>query len=92
MQVGILPTDTFPAFVCDVENRDACERLYDIKRISHKKPLSILCRSFHDVVRALRSTIIPLCQAHTCASAVPKASSCCPPVLTTGCLAAEYAI
>lgn len=27
-EVGILPTDTYPAFVCDVENRKAVELMY----------------------------------------------------------------
>lgn len=30
-QVGIIPTDTLPALVADLENRDACLKLYRIK-------------------------------------------------------------
>ena len=31
MQVGIIPTDTMPAIVCDLENREAVLKLYTIK-------------------------------------------------------------
>lgn len=31
MQVGIIPTDTFPAFVCDLADKAAVQRLYQIK-------------------------------------------------------------
>lgn len=47
--MGIIPTDSLPAIVCDVGDRDAVERLYGIKNISPKKPLSILCRGFADI-------------------------------------------
>lgn len=47
--VGIVPTDTVYAIVCDLTNRDAVDRLYRLKRMDQKKPLSILCRSFQDV-------------------------------------------
>ncbi len=48
-QVGILPTDTYPALVCDVDARNAIERLYSAKGMAANKPLSILCRNFTDV-------------------------------------------
>mmetsp|Transcript_9436 Transcript_9436/g.28394 ORF Transcript_9436/g.28394 Transcript_9436/m.28394 type:complete len:294 (+) Transcript_9436:279-1160(+) len=47
--VGILTTDTFPAFVCDLENRDAVQKLYQLKGLSPTQPLSILCASFSDI-------------------------------------------
>jgi len=47
--VGIIPTDTLPAIVCDLENRDAVLRLYAVKDMDPKKPLSILCRDFKDI-------------------------------------------
>lgn len=47
--VGIIPTDTVYAIVCDLENRQAIDRLYRIKNMDPMKPLSILCRSFQDV-------------------------------------------
>ena len=49
VQVGILPTDTFPAFVCDLDNRDAVQRLYQIKGLPASQPLSILCASFRNI-------------------------------------------
>eukprot|EP00803_Ostreobium_quekettii_P009755 evm.model.scf_182.2 EVM.evm.TU.scf_182.2 scf_182:30063-33589(+) len=47
--VGIIPTDTLPAVVCDVGDKDAVERLYAAKDLDPKKPLSILCRGFSDI-------------------------------------------
>ncbi|GAX73974.1 hypothetical protein CEUSTIGMA_g1424.t1 [Chlamydomonas eustigma] len=47
--VGIIPTDTLPAIVADLQNRDAVLRLYAVKEMSSKKPLSILCRNFQDI-------------------------------------------
>ena len=49
LQVGIIPTDTLPAIVCDLENRDAVLRLYAVKGMDPKKPLSLLCRDFRDI-------------------------------------------
>ena len=48
-QLGILPTDTYPALVCDVDARKAVERLYAAKGMSPKKQLAILVRSFADI-------------------------------------------
>ena len=48
-QVGILPTDTYPAIVCDIDDRQAVEKLYRIKGLSPKKQLSILCRHMQDI-------------------------------------------
>jgi len=42
--LGVIPTDTNYAFVCDVADRNAVERLYRVKGLDAKKPLSILCR------------------------------------------------
>ncbi|KAJ9512565.1 hypothetical protein QJQ45_018942 [Haematococcus lacustris] len=42
--VGIIPTDTLPALVVDLENKDAVMKLYRAKELDPKKPLSILCK------------------------------------------------
>lgn len=47
--VGVVPTDSSPALVCDLESRDAVQLLYDLKGAAPSKQLSILCRSFSDV-------------------------------------------
>ncbi|XP_075491937.1 uncharacterized protein LOC142530044 isoform X4 [Primulina tabacum] len=47
--VGVIPTDTVYALVCDLRNNSAIERLRRIKDIQPTKPLSILCRSFRDI-------------------------------------------
>eukprot|EP00197_Chlamydomonas_leiostraca_P009623 CAMPEP_0202862172 /NCGR_PEP_ID=MMETSP1391-20130828/3309_1 /ASSEMBLY_ACC=CAM_ASM_000867 /TAXON_ID=1034604 /ORGANISM="Chlamydomonas leiostraca, Strain SAG 11-49" /LENGTH=277 /DNA_ID=CAMNT_0049541669 /DNA_START=95 /DNA_END=928 /DNA_ORIENTATION=- len=47
--VGIIPTDTLPALVAPLEDRDAVARLYGAKQLDPKKPLSILVRNFQDV-------------------------------------------
>ncbi|KAK3036447.1 hypothetical protein RJ639_030046 [Escallonia herrerae] len=47
--VGVIPTDTVYAMVCDVKNHSAIERLRRINNVETLKPLSILCHSFHDI-------------------------------------------
>lgn len=47
--IGVIPTDTVYAIVCDLKNRAAVERLYRVKNMDPKKPLSIVCRSFQDI-------------------------------------------
>ena len=47
--MGILPTDTYPALVCDLEAKAAVQKIYDIKQMSPSKQLSILCRSLTDI-------------------------------------------
>ncbi|KAI3409737.1 YrdC-like domain-containing protein [Psidium guajava] len=47
--VGVIPTDTVYAIVCDLKRHSAIERLRRIKDIADSKPLSILCRSFRDI-------------------------------------------
>ncbi|CAG9460112.1 unnamed protein product [Pedinophyceae sp. YPF-701] len=49
--VGIIQTDTNPAFVCDLHNREAVDRLYRAKEADPKKPLSILCRDMKDIAQ-----------------------------------------
>ncbi|XP_004231776.1 uncharacterized protein [Solanum lycopersicum] len=47
--VGVIPTDTLYAIVCDLSSHSAIERLRRIKEIEPSKPLSIICRSFRDI-------------------------------------------
>ncbi|CAI0457731.1 unnamed protein product [Linum tenue] len=52
--VGVIPTDTVYAIVCDLKSPSAIERLRRIKHIEPSKagskfPLSILCRSLRDI-------------------------------------------
>ncbi|GMP29672.1 hypothetical protein CsSME_00004666 [Camellia sinensis var. sinensis] len=47
--VGVIPTDTVYAIVCDLKSQSAIERLRRIKNIATSKPLSILCHSFRDI-------------------------------------------
>ncbi|XP_010927737.1 uncharacterized protein [Elaeis guineensis] len=46
--VGVIPTDTVYAMVCDLKSHSSIERLRRIKE-EDSKPLSILCRSFQDI-------------------------------------------
>ena len=48
-QMGVIPTDTYPALVCDVEASKAVERLYQAKGMEPSKQLSILCKNFADI-------------------------------------------
>ncbi|KAL0903674.1 hypothetical protein M5K25_028072 [Dendrobium thyrsiflorum] len=47
--VGVIPTDTVYAIVCDLRNYSSIERLRRIKGVGNSKPLSILCRSLQDI-------------------------------------------
>ena len=47
--VGIIPTDTKYALVCDLESRAGVQTLYDLKGAGASKPMSILCRGFADI-------------------------------------------
>ncbi|XP_059452556.1 uncharacterized protein LOC132183173 [Corylus avellana] len=47
--VGVIPTDTVYAIVCDLKSHSAIERLRRIKNIEASKPLSILCHTFRDI-------------------------------------------
>lgn len=49
MQIGIIPTEGFPALVCDLCNTEAVLTLAAMKDVSPKKPMSILVRNFADV-------------------------------------------
>lgn len=49
--MGILPTDSYPAFVCDPNDKAAVELLYRLKGASASKQLSFLCRDFRDISR-----------------------------------------
>ena len=42
-QVGIIPTDTYPALVCDVRNDDSVARLDGVKHMRRTRQLSLLC-------------------------------------------------
>ena len=48
-RVGIIPTDTKYALVCDLESRAGVQTLYDLKGAGASKPMAILCRGFADV-------------------------------------------
>ncbi|XP_072966105.1 uncharacterized protein [Typha angustifolia] len=47
--VGVIPTDTVYAIVCDLKSHSSIERLRRIKGIGNSKPLSILCHSLQDI-------------------------------------------
>jgi tRNA threonylcarbamoyl adenosine modification protein (Sua5/YciO/YrdC/YwlC family) len=44
--LGVIPTDTVYAFVCSITSKKAIERLYSIKKMDERKPLSIICHDF----------------------------------------------
>ena len=47
--VGVIPTDTYPALVCDLESKTGVQTMYELKRAKPTKSMSILCRSFQDI-------------------------------------------
>lgn len=59
MQVGIIPTDSLPAVVCDLSNRNAALKLYNIMELAPKKMLSILVISLSQISRYTTGFPIP---------------------------------
>lgn len=49
LQIGIVPTDSFPALVCDLENAASVNMLAAVKEVSPSKPMSILLKGYTDV-------------------------------------------
>lgn len=48
-QLGIIPTDSLPAVVCDLSNKSAALKLYNVMELAPKKQLSILVGGFNDI-------------------------------------------
>ena len=46
VQIGVVPTDSYPALVCDLENPDAVQMLAAVKDVSPTKPMSMLVKDF----------------------------------------------
>eukprot|EP00879_Flechtneria_rotunda_P004131 GHRR01004377.1.p1 GENE.GHRR01004377.1~~GHRR01004377.1.p1 ORF type:complete len:272 (+),score=69.05 GHRR01004377.1:104-919(+) len=57
--VGIIPTDSLPAVVCDLNNRNAVLKLYSVMDLAPKKMLSVLVSSFQDISRYTTGFPIP---------------------------------
>ena len=49
MQLGIIPTDSLPAVVCDLTNKVAAMKLFNVMELAPKKQLSILVGGFNDI-------------------------------------------
>jgi len=47
--IVVFPTDTAYGMGCDIGNRRAIDRLYQVKRREKKRPLSVLCSGLTDV-------------------------------------------
>jgi tRNA threonylcarbamoyl adenosine modification protein (Sua5/YciO/YrdC/YwlC family) len=45
----VYPTDTFYGIGCDLLNRRAIERIYQIKKRRHEKPFSFICADLKDI-------------------------------------------
>lgn len=48
-QLGIIPTDSLPAVVCDLANKGAALKLFNVMDLAPKKQLSILVGGFNDI-------------------------------------------
>ncbi len=55
----VLPTDTVYGLTCLVSQQDAIHRIYDIKRMDAKKPLSILVKDMETIGRYARGVSTP---------------------------------
>jgi tRNA threonylcarbamoyl adenosine modification protein (Sua5/YciO/YrdC/YwlC family) len=45
----IYPTDTIYGLGCDIFNKDAIKKIYQLKKREAKKPMSIICADFKDI-------------------------------------------
>jgi tRNA threonylcarbamoyl adenosine modification protein (Sua5/YciO/YrdC/YwlC family) len=50
----IYPTDTVYGIGCDINNKSAIERIYQVKGIARQKPLSFVCSNIRDISRYAR--------------------------------------
>lgn len=50
-EVIAFPTDTVYAIGCDLHNRKAIERLYQIKRMKSDQPLAFVCHDLSDIAK-----------------------------------------
>lgn len=55
----VLPTDTVYGLTCLVSQQDAIHRIYDIKKMDAKKPLSILVKDMETIGRYARGVSTP---------------------------------
>ena len=47
--LGVIPTDTVYAFVCDISSKQAIERLYHLKNMDPKQPLAMMCHDLSQI-------------------------------------------
>jgi tRNA A37 threonylcarbamoyladenosine synthetase subunit TsaC/SUA5/YrdC len=59
LQLGIIPTDSLPAVVCDLNNKVAALKLYNAMDLAPKKQLSILVGGFNDISTYTTGTNCP---------------------------------
>jgi tRNA threonylcarbamoyl adenosine modification protein (Sua5/YciO/YrdC/YwlC family) len=57
--VVVVPTDTVYGLACCISSSDAIQRIYDLKRMDPKKPLSILVGDMQSVGRYARGVSTP---------------------------------
>ena len=57
--VAVLPTDTVYGLACAIGNSEAIQRIYDLKKMDAKKPLSILVADMQSVGRYARGVSTP---------------------------------
>lgn len=57
--VAVIPTDTVYGVVCGIDHADAIRRIYTLKDMDPKKPLSILIGDMTDVGRFARGVTTP---------------------------------
>jgi len=53
--IVVIPTDTVYAYACDIRSKNAIERLYRIKKMDRKKPLSFIFDDIASVAEYVRN-------------------------------------
>jgi tRNA threonylcarbamoyl adenosine modification protein (Sua5/YciO/YrdC/YwlC family) len=66
----VYPTDTIYGLGCDIFNKDAIKKIYQLKKREAKKPMSIICADFKDIAEY---AIIPNAAFHLMKKTLPGA-------------------
>ena len=58
--IVVYPTDTYYGIGCDIMNKKAIERIYQLKQRDKDKPFSFICSDLKNISRYAKFQIIPI--------------------------------
>ncbi len=75
----VYPTDTLYGLGCDIHNKSAMEKIYRLKRMDRRKPLSFICSDFTHIAEYAK---VPNQAYKTMKTILPGAFTCILPATT----------